>query len=393
MVRSIRFRFSDRLVSFSRLLPRTALMACLGLEVLGGAAVGALALPQAAFAQSDTAVLVDRIDRLERDLSILQRNVARNGGGSGGGNMVLTSPAAGGGAGAESSGGDTLASLQLRLSQLESRLQDVTGQIEQANYKAQQAGQKVDRMAADNDLRFREIEQKVGLAPAGGANNGAASGAGPATNANSAPPLPPGLPASLNPQSLPTPAQQAPQGGAQAPSPNNSSSNSSLGAPPQMLGQISGNDMKKFQATPTPPTAAPTAATTTKPTNPKELYDGALALHNDGDDDAAERAFNNFLQAYPKDALASSAQYWLAETYYARKDYNQAVVKFAESYEKYPKGNKAPDSLVRLGESFFGAGKKREACIAVARLNSEFPSPGDAIKKRSQALAKHAECK
>ena len=49
-----------------------------------------------------------------------------------------------------------------------------------------------------------------------------------------------------------------------------------------------------------------------------------------------------FLEKHPQDDLASNAQYWLGETYYVRKNYQDAAFAFAEGYQRYPESRKAP---------------------------------------------------
>ena len=63
--------------------------------------------------------------------------------------------------------------------------------------------------------------------------------------------------------------------------------------------------------------------------------------------DAAEKGFQQFVEKYPKHQLAENAIYWLAETHYARQNYKTAAQTFLTAYRKYPKGNKAPDNLLK----------------------------------------------
>ena len=67
----------------------------------------------------------------------------------------------------------------------------------------------------------------------------------------------------------------------------------------------------------------------------EQLYHDAFKLLQDGDYAGAERAFKSFVQNNPKHPLAGNAQYWLGETYYARREYQQAMVAFAEGYKVY----------------------------------------------------------
>jgi tol-pal system protein YbgF len=307
-----------------------------------------------AWAQAETRALLERIERLERDLTVMQRNAARGVAStpapSGSGSVVITSPAlqgqsqpapAAGPAPVTAEEGDTLARLHLRLSNIEAQMRNMNGQIEEAVFKANAVNQRLDKISADNDLRFREIEQNLAGAP-----TAAAPHPGPNDKVTLIPPA-----------------------GAQEP-------NAGPGAPPRNLGQLTGPEARQAQNRQQQAAAAPP-----KPPTAKELYDQGLSLHRDGDHAEAEKVLKTFMSTYPKDPLASSAQFWLADTYFQRKEYEQAAILFAEGYKTYPKGNKAPDSLLKLAQSFSALQKKREACIALAQLAAEFPSPAEPIRR------------
>lgn len=105
----------------------------------------------------------------------------------------------------------------------------------------------------------------------------------------------------------------------------------------------------------------------------------------------AEAGFSTFLTKYPDHDLAGSAQYWLGETYYAQRDYKRAAQSFLQGYKKYPKGRRAPDSLLKLGVSLRQLGQEQQACAAYAAVSSEYPKAVEA-RRRAQAEAKRAGC-
>ena len=82
-------------------------------------------------------------------------------------------------------------------------------------------------------------------------------------------------------------------------------------------------------------------------------------------------------QRYPNDPLAGNAQYWLGETYYVRKDYKNAAAAFAEGYQKYPKGPKAADDLLKLGMSLGNARPEGRCLQGLCAARSRLPDrPG-----------------
>lgn len=105
-------------------------------------------------------------------------------------------------------------------------------------------------------------------------------------------------------------------------------------------------------------------------------YDQAIELIKREKYEDAERAFKDFIDENKDSDLISNAYYWLAETFYIRKNYQQASIYFLEGYKALPKGNKAADNLLKLAMSLKGMDKKKEACATLDKLKSEF-SRGD----------------
>ena len=135
-------------------------------------------------------------------------------------------------------------------------------------------------------------------------------------------------------------------------------------------------------AAPPPPAAAPPMAAAPSAAGADQLYNDAFKKLQDGDYPGAERGFKAFLQGNPKHQLAGNAQYWLGETYYARRDYQNAMVSFAEGYKTYKASPKGPDNLLKLGVTLAVLNKKPEACAVFARFGQDYPRATDLQKRR-----------
>lgn len=105
----------------------------------------------------------------------------------------------------------------------------------------------------------------------------------------------------------------------------------------------------------------------------------------------AEAGFRQFLEKYPDHSLAGSAQYQLGETFYAQGNYQEAARNFLQGYKNYPKSRRAPDSLLKLGLSLKKLDQRDQACAALASVSTEFPRAVEA-KKRADAEIKRAGC-
>jgi tol-pal system protein YbgF len=123
-----------------------------------------------------------------------------------------------------------------------------------------------------------------------------------------------------------------------------------------------------------------------------QLYHDAFKMLQDGDYAGAEKAFKTFVQRNPQHVLAGNAQYWLGETYYARHDYQNAMVAFAEGYKVYKTSPKGPDNLLKLGITLTALGKKSDACAVFARFNQDYPRATDLQKRRVEQERQRAHC-
>jgi len=340
---------------------RQPLAPCVWLGVALGLA--AAIAPVTAIGQDRSAY--DRLDRLERDLNMLQRQVYRGG----------PPPPHGGNA----------ASSEIRMDQLETQMRELTGRIEEVMHQVEQVRQRIEQI--NGDLGVRTAQTPAGPGPV-------ASAAPPAGRPGSAVAATRGrLPFPAAPGPLASPDEDdgpvLPPGALAGPP------TGPMGGPTPIFGTL------------TPPGAAPpgrspelaSAAPAARPPggnlpggSASEQYNYAFGLLKQANYPAAEEALKAFVEAHPKDPMAGNAQYWLGETYFTRNRFMEAATTFAEAYKRYPKGSKAPDSLLKLGMSLGRANQKQNACVALAQLDHDFPHAGAAIKERSIAEKKKLGC-
>jgi len=330
----------------------------------------AMALP-ADWARSQDRATQDRLDRLERDLSMLQRQVYRNVGGRSAGGPAV--PA----------GSDAAVDSELRMDRLETQMRELTGRVEDTINGVEQLRRRLEQINSDIDVRFGQGQAQP-TSPPPGSHSGAAVAAAAAGTlsargvppAASAPPLaqpdPPTPPGTLVPPSY------APTGLGTLTPPKN------LQGPPPFAPEPE-NTVTRTDRHSASPGVLPAGSAS-------EQYNFAFGLLKQADYPAAEAALKNFVRQHPDDGLAGSAQYWLGETYYARGNYSEAAVAFAEGYKRYPKGAKAPDDLLKLAMSLAHANQKQNACTALAQLDHDFPNQGNAIKERAKDEKKKLGC-
>ena len=325
----------------------------------------------------DLRVVLDRMERLERDIRTLNLSLSRG--------RPVTPPVSGAkpvpavpkagplGATADWEGNPGLARMEVRLSALENDLRSATGSMEQFGFQIREIGKRLDKLVSDMDYRLSVLEGRIQGQP--GAVSGARTAAPPRLSAAPTPP----------PVQKIIPGQAG--GFAIPPTTLGTYSQSSLAVLTPPAAQKRPGQKPAPAAVKTAPATraapAPTASAATivlPPGTAKEQYNYAFGLLRQAYFVKADLALLEFVKLHPKEALASNARYWLGETFYVRAAYVQAAEVFLEGFQADPKGPKAPDSLLKLGMSLGGLDKKREACAAFDKLLKDFPDAPAGVK-------------
>jgi tol-pal system protein YbgF len=322
-----------------------------------------------AFAQdSDMQELVDRIERMDRDIKALNLKVYRGGG-------LSTPPSASTAAEAAETAVETApaqelsgplgARLSIRMNELESQMRQMTGQLEETAYRISQLTTRLEKLVVDVDYRLTSLE---GGTPAERPLDAAAS-------ENTAPVQ---TPNGISGQNLAAPNQPVTQTPAQ----------------PGVLGTLSQSDLSSAPSAQTPVTQTPSQEESVDlaALSPKELYDQSRKLLVTGNYAAAEKSFQSFLELHKDDTLSGNARYWLGETYYVQGNFPQAASVFLEGFQKDQRGAKAPDSLLKLGMSLRNMGKTKEACATFSKLRADFPKLPAHLSKTLQRESSAATC-
>ena len=137
----------------------------------------------------------------------------------------------------------------------------------------------------------------------------------------------------------------------------------------------------------TPPPAAATAANT-----PRALFDQGYGALNRREYSAADTYFQQFLEQFPTDPLAGSAQYWLGETAFVSGEYKSAADRFLKTFTNYPSSERAPEALLKLAISLRRLGNNTDACATFAELAQRYPRAPQTVLQRADAEKKRANC-
>lgn len=124
----------------------------------------------------------------------------------------------------------------------------------------------------------------------------------------------------------------------------------------------------------------------------RSLFDQAQGALNRREYEIAEANFQQFLDQYPNDALAGSAQYSIGESFFARGEYRNAADRFLKTFTSFPNNERTPEALLKLGISLHRLGQNVAACDSFAELKRRYPQGPKAVLLRAGLEKKMANC-
>src|SRR5262245_39330360 len=275
------------------------------------------------------------------------------------------------------------ADLTVRVDRLEAQIRQLTGVIEQLQYRNQQLEALVRRMQEGGLTGAAQPRPLNPPAPSGAVAPGRRGDAFDPTQH----PTAPGAPHTLG--TVAAAGGTPPVGGTEPP----------IGAPggrgagaPLDIGT-----MPPGGAPPVPPPRGPQAggavAATQPPSQaPRDEFDLAYGYVLRKDYALAEDSFRNFLSKYPNDRLAGDATYWYGETLFQRQRFRDAAEAFLNVSTKYESSARAPDSLLRLGQSLAALGEKEAACASLGEVLRKFPRASAGVKQGVEREQKRVRC-
>ena len=260
----------------------------------------------------------------------------------------------------ENSSEEALTRHLLKLSEIENQFRDLTNKFEEINFKLDKLSNRLTKLQSDNQLRFEQVEKTMGNVVSTGATN---------------------LTENISDEEKILPGTSEPQD----------------------LGSISYKDMttsEKNQQTQSVDSTSTVILEDIENSekllpkdSPDKQYEFATSFLKVGDYNTAERALKEFVQTNPNHELAGNAQYWFAETFRIRQLYVDAASAYLEGYQKYPKSEKAPDNLLKLGVSLVQIGEKDQGCMMITSLEKEYPDASQSILQKAKYEEKKFECK
>ncbi len=298
---------------------------------------------------ADNHNIYETIEQLQKDIKTLERAVYS-------GSTNLNNEINNTNISLDANSEDVLTRHLLKLTEIETQFQNLTNRFEEINFKLDKLSNRLSKVQADNQIRFQDLENATII------NDDKKT-----------------LAQNSKDKTLPGSSQ------------------------PQDLGSISYKDTNTNETIQQTQSIDTTATIITEPfqaeekilpsESPENQYEFATSFLKVGDYSTAERAFREFVQTNPEHKLAGNAQYWYAETFRIRQLYTDAASAYLEGYQKYPRGEKAPVNLLKLGVSMVQIGEKDQGCKMINGVEKQYPDANQSVIQKAKYESQKFECK
>ena len=304
------------------------------------------------YSYADNHNIYEILDQLQKDIKTLEKAVYS-------GSIELNSDSSVNlNSNLDNNSEDVLTRHLLKLSEIENQFQELTNKFEEINFKLDKLSNRMSKVQADNQIRFQDLENVV-------SSDSTTNKLTKKTNNEQKEVLP---------------------GGSQ----------------PQDLGSISYKDTATNETSQKTNSVDSTALVVTETfqaeekilpnESPDKQYQFATSFLKVGDYSTAERAFREFVDTNPEHNLAGNAQYWYAETFRIRQLYTDAASAYLEGYQRYPKGEKAPINLLKLGVSMVQIGEKDQGCKMINGVEEQYPEANQSVIQKAKYESQKFEC-
>ncbi len=259
--------------------------------------------------------------------------------------------------------------LVLRIDRLENELRRANGQIEQLQNQTQRLQEQLKRYQEDVEFRF------------GGAKPNAPTAAAPLDASPNIKPLrkSDAFDPAVNQNAVGAPrpiGEAAPSSPLVRPSPTVTA--------PLNIGRSAA-----------PPAIAPGPATNSGVgfvDGPREQYKQAADAYRQGQYELAETQAKSFLAGNPNDRLAPDAIFLLGETYFQRSRPREAAEQYLRLSKDFSKSSRAPEGLMRLGQSLAALGNVEQACATFGEFSRRYPTAASSVRKSVEREMQKNHC-
>jgi tol-pal system protein YbgF len=268
---------------------------------------------------------------------------------------------------------------------LQEELRNLNGRIEELSFQLLEMQEQMRRMQEDNEFRFQQLEGTGGTDNGGSTDSEMLQDSGDAGNA---------LPEQNDSASADT---SAPAAGSQT---LTMGSSEDRGAPPRDLGSLTidgsgnivGGDVDFSQQSIENAVDGEVVASVVTTDDPEEYYRQGYAHVLNGDYRLAEGIFRSFIDAFPNDSLVPDARFWIADSMRGQGRLEEAADMFIAIRHDYPESQKAPETLLKIGQIMAALGDRDVACVTFDDAVTSYPAMSESVRMRIREERMKAKC-
>ena len=293
------------------------------------------------YADEKLDAIVDQIQIISKDIKTLEKAVYKSA------DVVSSSSSSN-----SSLNEDILTKHLLKLNELEDQFRELTNKFEEVNFKMDKLSTRISKIQSDNQLRFSDLETSEDKIAVKKKSKQKVN-----------------LPGSTKPQDF---------GAAPGYETSNLPERQEISSVESTATVITEEREKQESLLPNKP--------------PKDQYEFAISFMKIGDYETAEFALKEFISKNKDHDLAGNAQYWYGETFRIRQLYSDAATAYLNGYQNYPKSQKAPDNLLKLGITMVQLGEKDQGCTMIAGIKKQYPKASKSVLQKALYEQKKFKC-
>ena len=119
-------------------------------------------------------------------------------------------------------------------------------------------------------------------------------------------------------------------------------------------------------------------------TSPQQLYDTAYGDYTKGRYELAIAGFLEYIDRYPSTDLSDNAQYWIGESHFSERKFDEAIRDFDTLLKRWPQSDKAAAALLKKGLALQELNRRPEAIVALQYVIHEYPGSDEARLARQR---------
>ncbi len=113
-------------------------------------------------------------------------------------------------------------------------------------------------------------------------------------------------------------------------------------------------------------------------------FDKGYRSLGEGEYKLAREQFNSYMENNPESAKLPDAMFWIADSYYRERKYEEAILEYQNLIDSYPDDSRVPLAYLKQGLSLMNLDKNEEAKLFFETLIDKYPDSEEADEARKK---------